>query len=141
MRLALREMLRRPGQFMTAAVLLTLIAMLLMLLGGLLDGLILRSTGAIRAQRADLVVFSATAEQSFLRSRVTPETRAQVAAVPGVTSVGGIGVTQLGARIPGNGPRDPPTSRCSGTSRRPTACRRRPPTARCGPTASCRTTA
>ena len=106
MRLALREMLRRPGQFMTAAVLLTLIAMLLMLLGGLLDGLILRSTGAIRAQRADLVVFSATAEQSFLRSRVTPETRAQVAAVPGVTSVGGIGVTQLGARIPGNGPRD-----------------------------------
>lgn len=106
MRLALREMIRRPGQFMTAAVLLTLIAMLLMLLGGLLDGLIARSTGAIRAQRADLVVFSATAEQSFLRSRVTPETRAQVAAVPGVTSVGGIGVTQLGARIPGNGPRD-----------------------------------
>lgn len=106
MRLAIREMLRRPGQFMTAAVLLTLIAMLLMLLGGLLDGLILRSTGAIRAQRADLVVFSSTAEQSFLRSRITPETRAQVAAVPGVTSVGGIGVTQLGARIPGNGPRD-----------------------------------
>jgi putative ABC transport system permease protein len=105
-RLALREMLRRPGRFATAAVLLTLIAMLLMLLGGLLDGLILRSTGAIRAQRADLVVFSSTAEQSFLRSRVTPETRAQVAAVPGVTSVGGIGVTQLGARIPGNGPRD-----------------------------------
>ncbi len=106
MRLALREMIRRPGQFMTAAVLLTLIAMLLMLLGGLLDGLIARSTGAVRAQRADLVVFSATAEQSFLRSRVTPETRAQVAAVPGVTSVAGIGVTQLGARIPGNGPRD-----------------------------------
>lgn len=106
MRLAIREMLRRPGRFMTAAVLLTLIAMLLMLLGGLLDGLILRSTGAIRAQRADLVVFSSTAEKSFLRSRITPETRAQVAAVPGVASVGGIGVTQLGARVPGNGPRD-----------------------------------
>jgi putative ABC transport system permease protein len=106
MRLALREMRRRPGNFVTAAVLLTLIAALLMLLGGLLDGLILRSTGAIRAQRADLVVFSATAEQSFLRSRVTPQTRVRVAAVPGVTSVGGIGVTQLGARIPGNGPRD-----------------------------------
>ena len=106
MRLALREMRRRPGRFATAAVLLTLIAMLLMLLGGLLDGLIQRSTGAIRAQRADLVVFSATAEKSFLRSRITPEVRAQVAAVPGVTSVGGIGVTQLGARVPGNGPRD-----------------------------------
>ncbi len=106
MRLALREMRRRPRDFLTAAVLLTLIAMLLMLLGGLLDGLVLRSTGALRAQRGDLVVFSATAEQSFLRSRVSPETRAQVAAVPGVTSVDGIGVTQLGARIPGNGPRD-----------------------------------
>jgi len=105
-RLALREMRRRPGRFATATVLLTLIALLLMLLGGLLDGLIQRSTGAIRAQRADLVVFSSTAEQSFLRSRITPEMRAQVAAVPGVTSVDGIGVTQLGARVPGNGPRD-----------------------------------
>ena len=107
MRLALREMRRRPGRFAAATVLLTLIAVLLMLLGGLLDGLILRSTGAIRARtRADLVVFSSTAEKSFLRSRITPEVRAQVAKVPGVTSVGGIGVTQLGARVPGNGPRD-----------------------------------
>ena len=106
MKLALREMRRRPGRFATATVLLTLIAVLLMLLGGLLDGLILRSTGAIRAQRADLVVFSSTAEKSFLRSRITPEVRAQVATASGVTSVGGIGVTQLGARVPGNGPRD-----------------------------------
>ena len=71
-KLALREMRRRPGRFATAAALLTLIAMLLMLLGGLLDGLIARSTGAINAQRADLVVFSATAEKSLLRSRITP---------------------------------------------------------------------
>ena len=106
MRIALREMSRRPGRFATATALLTLIAILLMLLGGLLDGLINRATGAIRAQRADLVVFSATAEQSLLRSRVTPEVRAQVEAVDGVQSIGGIGVTQLGARVPGNGPRD-----------------------------------
>jgi putative ABC transport system permease protein len=99
-------MRRRPGRFAVAAALLTLIAMLLMLLGGLLDGLIARSTGAIRAQRADLVVFSATAEQSFLRSRIPPELRAQVEAVPGVPRTGGIGVTQLGARVPGNRPRD-----------------------------------
>ena len=106
MKLALREMRRRPGRFATATVLLTLIAILLMLLGGLLDGLINRSTGAIHAQRGDVIVFSATAEQSFLRSRITPEVRAQVAAVDGVHEVGGIGVTQLGARVPGNGPRD-----------------------------------
>ena len=81
--------------------LLTLIAVLLMLLGGLLDGLILRSTGAIRAQRADLVVFSSTAEKSFLRSRITPEMRAQVGRGAGRHQRGGIGVTQLGARVPG----------------------------------------
>ncbi len=106
MRLALREMRRRPGRFTIAAALLTLIAMLLMLLGGLLDGLIARSTGAIRAQRADLVVFSATSEKSFLRSRIPPELRDRVETVPGVRRTGGMGVTQLGARVPGNGPRD-----------------------------------
>lgn len=106
MKLAWREMRRRPGRFATAAVLLTLISTLLMLLGGLLDGLIARSTGAINAQRADLVVFSATAEKSLLRSRVTPAQRAQVEAVPGVTKAGGIGVTQLGARVPRKGRRD-----------------------------------
>ena len=40
MRLALRELRRRPGRFATATVILTLIAVLLMFLGGLLDGLI-----------------------------------------------------------------------------------------------------
>ena len=52
------------------------------------------------------MVFSSTAEKSFLRSRITPEVRAQAAKVPGVTSVGGIGVTQAGCAVPGNGPRD-----------------------------------
>ena len=72
-------MRRRPNRFLTATLVLVLIAMLLMLLGGLLDGLIKRSTSAVDAQRADLVVLSSTAEKSFLRSRVTPEQRAQIA--------------------------------------------------------------
>ena len=55
MRLALREMRRRPGRFAIATVILTLIAILLMFLGGLLDGLVASSTGAFRAQRADLL--------------------------------------------------------------------------------------
>ena len=37
MKLALRELLRRPGRFAVAGVILTLIAILLMFLGGLLD--------------------------------------------------------------------------------------------------------
>jgi putative ABC transport system permease protein len=106
MRLGLREMRRQPGRFVAAVVLLALLATLLMLLGGLLDGLIRQATGAIEAQRADLVVFSSTAERSLLRSRITPEVRAQVAAVEGVERVGGLGVSQLAARVPGAGPRD-----------------------------------
>ena len=106
MRLALRELRRQPGRFGAAAVILLLIAVLLMFLGGLVDGLIRNSTGAVRAQRADLIVFSADAQQSFVRSKITAETRAVVESTSDVREVGGIGVIQLGARLPGRGPRD-----------------------------------
>ena len=106
MNVALTELRRRPGRFVTAVGILALLATLLMLLGGLLDGLINGSTGALSAQRGDVVVYSATAQQSFPRSRITPQTRAQVEAVDGVARVGGLGVAQLGARVPGNAARD-----------------------------------
>ena len=106
MRLALKELRRRPSRFATATVILTLIAVLLMFLGGLLDGLINSSVGAIRVQQADAIVYSSTAQASFVRSRIDPELRATVEAVPGVTAVGGLGLVQVGARVPGNGPRD-----------------------------------
>ena len=106
MRLALRELARRPGKFATATVILTLIAILLMVLGGLLDGLIRSSTGAIRIQQADAIVYSESSQASFIRSRIEPEMRADIEELPGVTEVGGLGVVQLGARVPGNGPRD-----------------------------------
>lgn len=106
MKLALLELRRQPGRFAAATVILTLIAILLMFLGGLLDGLIASSTGAIRAQDADSIVYSDSAQASFVRSRIDPDVRAQVEAVDGVTEVGGIGNVQLGARVPGKGPRD-----------------------------------
>ncbi|MGE0881723.1 MAG: FtsX-like permease family protein [Acidimicrobiia bacterium] len=106
MRIALRELRRRPSRFVTAAGILTLIALLLMFLGGLVDGLIGASTGAIRAQRGDFIVFSETSRESLLRSRIDPELREKVRAVDGVEEVGGIGIVQLGVRIPGKGPRD-----------------------------------
>jgi putative ABC transport system permease protein len=106
MRLALRELRRRPGRFVTATVILTLIAMLLMFLGSLLDGLISSSTGALRSQQGDLIVYSSTSQSSFARSRIEPDQRALITALPEVQEVGGIGLAQLGARIPGNGPRD-----------------------------------
>jgi putative ABC transport system permease protein len=106
MKLALRELIRRPGRFAAAVAILTLIATLLTFLGGLLDGLIGQSTGALRAQQTELIVYSDESEASFLRSRIDPDVAATVAAVDGVDAVGGIGLVQLGARVPGNGPRD-----------------------------------
>lgn len=106
MNLALKELRRRPGRFATATVIITLIAILLMFLGSLLDGLIRSSTGAIRAQDADALVYSASAQASFPRSRIEPAVRTEIASLDGVDEVGGLGVVQLGARVPGNGPRD-----------------------------------
>ncbi len=106
MKLALREMRRRPSRFVTATVILSLIAALLMLLGGLLDGLIQSSTGALRAQQAQAIVYSSTSQASLVRSRIGPDIRQTVEQLDGVTAVGGLGQAQLGARVPGNGPRD-----------------------------------
>lgn len=106
MRLALRELHRRPGRFVVATAILALLALLLMVLGGLLDGLTAGSTGALRAQRGALVVYSADARESLVRSRVTPSLRSQVGAVAGPGSTAGLGSVQLGARVPGRGVRD-----------------------------------
>ena len=99
--IALRELRRNPRRFVTATVVLTLLVVLLLFLGGLLDGLYLGSTGALRAQRADVIVYSADANDSIIRSRISPETRAQVEKTPGVTDVGGLGLTLVGSTVPG----------------------------------------
>jgi putative ABC transport system permease protein len=106
MRLALRELRRQPTRFVTATVILTLIAVLLMFLGGLLDGLIRLSTGAVRAQQADAIVYSESSQASFLRSRIEVADREAIEAADGIDQVGGLGVVLLGARVPDNGPRD-----------------------------------
>ena len=106
MMLALRELRRRPGRFAIATVTLTLIAVLLMFLGGLLDGLIDSSVAAVKAQDADIIVYSSRAGGSFERSRVSIALRRLVTQVPGAAEIGGIGVVQLGARLPNAGPRD-----------------------------------
>ncbi len=106
MRLALRELRRRPGRFVAATAILTLVGLLVMFLGGLLDGLINGSIAAIRSQDGDALVYSSTAEATFQRSRIDADLRAIVDGVDGVAETGGLGVVQLGARVPGNGPRD-----------------------------------
>ncbi|MDO8362500.1 MAG: ABC transporter permease [Actinomycetota bacterium] len=100
-RLPFRELRRQPSRFVVATVVLAFLATLLLFLGGLLDGLYLGSTGAIRAQRSDAIVFSSSARDSFLRSRITPELRAEIEAAEGVGEVGGLGFVLLGAQVPG----------------------------------------
>lgn len=99
--LPLRELRRRPSRFIVATVVLSFLATLLLFLGGLLDGLYLGSTGAIRAQRGDVIVFSNGARDSFLRSRITSDVRTAVQGAEGVEEVGGLGFVLLGAQVPG----------------------------------------
>ena len=101
LKLPLRELRRRPTRFLVATVVLAFLSTLLLFLGGLLDGLYLGSTGAIRAQDADVIVYSSTARDSFLRSRITADVRSEVDAVDGVDAVGGLGFVLLGADVPG----------------------------------------
>jgi len=100
-KLAWRELVRRPSRFLTAGGALTLIVILLLLLGGLLDGLYLSATAAIRAQSASVIVYSADSRDSLIRSRIESATRARVEAVDVVESVSGFGVVLLGAQMPG----------------------------------------
>ncbi len=101
MRLALRELRRRPGRFVVATAILALIAVLLMFLGGLLDGLLDSSTGAYRAQEGDVVAYSSSARRSLPRSRITAEVREAAARADGVEAVGALGTLQVAARPEG----------------------------------------
>lgn len=101
MRTAWTELIRRPGRFVVAGGALTLIVVLVLVLGGILDALTRSSTGLFRAQSASVVVYSADSRDSLIRSRIPPEVRSDVAAVDGVHEATGLGVALLGARVPG----------------------------------------
>lgn len=103
MKIALLELVRRPGRFVAAAGILTLIAILLMFIGGLLDGLLGSSTGAFRMQRGQLMAFSASSNASMPRSLIRASTADVITSVEGVDHVGGMGTTQVAAR-PGSDP-------------------------------------
>ena len=89
MKLALRELRRRPGKFVTATLILTLIAILLMFLGGLLDGLI-RSRHR-RGQGPGRPTRSSTRSRRRRRSCGAASSRTsatEIEALPGVDEVG-----------------------------------------------------
>ena len=97
MTMALLELRRRPWRFAPAVTALVLLTVLLLILGGLLDGLYAGFTGALRAQPGQLLSYSADAKVSLIRSRIDARTTAEVARTPGVGAVGGLAVVLLGA--------------------------------------------
>ena len=101
MRIALKELLRRPSRFLTAGGALTLIVVLLLVLGGILDGLLNGSTGAYRAQSASVFVFSADSRDSLPRSVVTVDQTRGISDLPGVHEATGLGVALVAAHVPG----------------------------------------
>ena len=99
MKLALLELRRRPWRFAPAVLALVLLTALLLILGGLLDGLYTGFTGALRAQPGPLLVYSADAKVSVPRSRIDAAMTTEVKQVPGVEQVGGLGTALLGAEV------------------------------------------
>lgn len=98
--IALRELWREPGRFAPVVAGLTLLALLSVLFGALLDGLSLGATGALRTLDADLVVLSDEAQSQLDRSRVSSELADRIAGVDGVAAVGVLGHARLTARLP-----------------------------------------
>jgi putative ABC transport system permease protein len=100
MKLALLELRRRHGRFAVATAALVFLSVLLLFLGALLDGLSIGSSGALKAQKTDLIVYSSSSRDSVLRSRITPELSAIVKATDGVATTSGLGLTLSTAKIP-----------------------------------------
>lgn len=100
MRIALRELWRRPGRFLPVGAAFTLLVLLLLVLGAFLDGLYLGQTGAMRAQGRSVLVYSDDARLQINLSRLDGAVADAVAAVDGVEEVGGLGTATVPARVP-----------------------------------------
>ncbi|HSJ46842.1 MAG TPA: hypothetical protein VK923_19380 [Euzebyales bacterium] len=90
MSIALRELLRRPARFAPVVAALSLLVLLLVVLGGYLDGLTLDQTGALRAQGDVAFVSTADAELLPDLSLVGEDVQDRAAGVDGATAVGGL---------------------------------------------------
>lgn len=106
MNLATRELVRARGRFAAVGLALTLIGVLVLLLGGLLDGLLRGATGLVRAQDGPLLVYAADARETIERSVLGPEVADEVAGIDGVAGVDGLGVVVTSVASPGVDPED-----------------------------------
>ena len=94
MRIAIKELVRRPGRFVPVGGALTMLVVLLVVLGGFLDGLELNQTGPYRAHEGRLIAFSDQSELLIQRSAVETGQAEQLAATDGVAAVGALNLIQ-----------------------------------------------
>jgi putative ABC transport system permease protein len=87
--LALQEIRRKKLQFGLISLIVGLVVYLLVMISALGSGLLSAMSGAVNSFNADLVVFSADSNDSFLRSELTANQRDAIAEVAGAT--GGVG--------------------------------------------------
>jgi putative ABC transport system permease protein len=88
MSVAFKELLRQPRRFLPVGVALTLLVVLLIVLGGFLDGLELSQTGAYRAQDGLVLVLDDEADRQIQRSRVTADQAEAIDRIEQVAAVG-----------------------------------------------------
>ncbi len=90
MGIAIKELMRQPSRFVSVGGALTMLVVLLVVLGGFLDGLELNSTGPYRAHEGRLLVFSDGSELLIQRSNVDTAQAERLAAVDGVAAIGAL---------------------------------------------------
>lgn len=100
MMLALNEIRRGLGRFVSIIGALSLITFLVLTLSALADGLFFGATGAVRSTNASAYAFSSDAKGSLIRSTMTPEQVREVEDAPGVTKASGVGVLLTAGRGP-----------------------------------------
>lgn len=93
MSIALKELRRQPRRFSAVTMAMTLLIVLLVVLGGFLDGLELSQTGAYRAHEGNVLVFDDDAELQLQRSRVATADAEALAALPAIDAVGSLDAT------------------------------------------------
>jgi len=101
MKMAAREILRRPKSFLVPVAILLLLALLLLYPSAILDGILEDTSAAIQNAPADLIVYSTEANGVILRSQIDATTRAAVDEVPGVAEVASFDVILFGGRVEG----------------------------------------